>query len=205
MNTPTQIPDGYKADSRGRLVPIESIKEIDLARDELVAELVAKAREINEALAAFRDRSNQDIDAFVDLSCEKYGVTLGGEKGNLTLSSYCGRYRVCRDVQETLTFDEKLKAAKKLVDECLEDWSSEGRSEIRTLVGDVFQVDSKGRINTKRVLSLRKHKFKDPRWVKAMEAIADSLSVAVSRSYIRIYQRDEKGNYSQLCLDLANA
>lgn len=201
----TTIPDGYMPDSRGRLVPVASIKPIDLERDSLVREIAAKAEELNKALAEFRERANQDIDAFVSLSSERYGVDVGGEKGNLTLSSFDGSIRILRATSETLSFDEPLRAAKKLIDQCLDDWSAEGRTEIRTLIGDVFQVDKQGRINTKRILSLRRFKFEDPRWKKAMEAIADSLGVATSRSYLRVYRRDEKGAYQQLCLDLANA
>ena len=38
------IPDGYWEDARGCLIPVEQIKEIDKARDELVREKVAKAK-----------------------------------------------------------------------------------------------------------------------------------------------------------------
>jgi hypothetical protein len=56
------------------------------------------------------------------------------------------------------------------------------------------------------VLRLRNLDIKDARWVRAMEAISDSLQVATSRNYIRIYER--VGNtvrYEPINLDLANA
>ena len=34
------IPEGYKEDAAGRLVPIATIRPIDIARDELVLEIV---------------------------------------------------------------------------------------------------------------------------------------------------------------------
>ena len=44
------IPDGYWEDARGCLIPVEQIKEIDKARDELVREKVAKAKAMQTQL-----------------------------------------------------------------------------------------------------------------------------------------------------------
>lgn len=197
--------NNYRKDAHGRLVPVESISDIDLARDELVKEIVAGAKKINALLREFRLKTHADIEALVELSAEKYDVTIGGKKGNLSLLSFDGKYRVQRAISETLGFDERLQAAKELVDQCLNEWSENARPEIRTLILDAFQVDKEGRINTKRVLSLRRLDIKDEKWKRAMEAISDSLSVAISRQYIRIYERDEEGRYNQINLDLPNA
>ena len=44
----------YKKDAQGRLVPIATIRPIDLARDALVTEIIGKAREQSAALAKFK-------------------------------------------------------------------------------------------------------------------------------------------------------
>jgi hypothetical protein len=205
MNT-TTIPEGYKADSQGRLVPVTQIKEVDLARDDLVAELVAEAQKLNAALHAFRIRAHDDIQAFAELSAEKYGARLGGKKGNLSLVSYDGRFKIVRAISDQLVFDERLQAAKSLIDACITAWSTGSRDEIRTLINDAFKVDRIGKIDTARVLGLRQLKIEDPQWKQAMEAISDSLTVAASRSYIRVYQRiGNTEDYAQINLDVANA
>ena len=43
------IPEGYKRNAVGHLVPIESIKEEDLARDQFVQDMVARAQEFSSA------------------------------------------------------------------------------------------------------------------------------------------------------------
>ncbi|MCG9059453.1 DUF3164 family protein, partial [Laribacter hongkongensis] len=68
MTTDHTIPEGYKRDARGSLIPVDRIKPIDLARDELVREIVARAKGVNECLAEFKARSFEDIGAFVELS-----------------------------------------------------------------------------------------------------------------------------------------
>lgn len=198
-----QIPHGYMRNAAGHLVPVESIKEIDLARDEFVREIVKKARELASTVTAFKERFAGDMQAFLDLSAEKYGVNLGGAKGNINLVSFDGRYKVLRAVAERLDFDERLQAAKVLIDECLREWTRDSGAEIRALIEDAFQVDKKGRINTKRILGLRKLKIEHPTWLRAMEAIGDAITVTGSCTYYRVYERDEQGEYRQLNLDFS--
>lgn len=202
MNVP--IPDGYKQDARGALVPVSTIRPIDLARDTLVMEIASKAKSQSESLAAFKAGVFADIAAFVQLSGEQYGARLGGQKGNVTLVSFDGRYKIVRAVQETLVFDERLQAAKALIDDCIRDWSQGARPELQALVNDAFQVDKEGNINTGRVLGLRRLAIDDAKWRSAMQAISDALQVASSKSYVRVYERvGDSDQYRPIPLDVA--
>ena len=204
--TPNSIPEGYRADAQGRLVPIAQIKQIDILRDEVIADLAARAEDLNAKLAAFRAEAHAAIQAFAELSAGQYGAQIGGKKGNLTLVSFDGRYKIQRAISDQLVFDERLQAAKVLIDECINEWASGSSPELRTLINDAFQVDHAGRIDTARVLSLRRLDIKDERWRRAMEAIGDSLKVASSRSYLRFYKRGEQTEtHVAINLDLANA
>lgn len=195
--------DQYWEDSRGRLVPVAMVSEIDRQRDELVRELATAAKDLQEAMRRFKLQAMGDVQAFVDLSAEKYDVKMGGQKGNISLASYDGRLKVQVAISEHLSFDERLQAAKKLIDECLTDWTGDSRDEIKTIVLDAFQVDKEGRINTGRILGLRRLPIDDARWVRAMQAIADSMQVVGSKTYLRIYERAMDGRYNGIALDLA--
>lgn len=204
--TQTTIPDGYKMDARGHLVPITMIRPIDLARDSLVLEITAKAKELAEQIATMKAGFFADIAAFVALSAEQYEVKLGGDKGNVQLLSFDGRYKVLRAISETLVFDERLQAAKALIDACLQRWSEGAQPEIKVLINDAFQVDNSGNINTGRVLGLRRLAIDDVEWQRAMTAIGEALQVSGSRSYIRVYERVGTSNkYQAISLDLAGA
>ena len=199
------IPDGYMQNAQGHLVPVEQIAPIDLARDELVRDIVAKARVLQTAMIHFKSCTTNDIAAFVQLSAEAYGAELGGEKGNVTLSSFDGRYRVVRSMSDFMEFDERLQVAKQLVDKCILRWSRDSDSKLRALVLDAFQVDKKGKVNTGRVLRLTKLQIKDdPEWAAAMQAIIDSVGVASTKPYIRIYERvGSSDNWAPVALDIA--
>lgn len=198
------IPEGYKEDAAGRLVPIATIRPIDIARDELVLEIVESARQLSEAIAKFKSSAFGDIAAFVSMSAEEYGVKIGGSKGNVTLLSFDGRYKIQRAIAESLSFDERLQAAKELIDQCITDWSQGSSPEIRALVNDAFQVDQAGKINTGRVLGLRRLDIKDERWLGAMTAISEAVQVVGSKAYVRVYERvGDTGQYQPIPLDVA--
>lgn len=180
---------GYMQDGKNRLVPVDMVSEIDKTRDGLVRHLVKNALDLQAKMIEYKQQAMGEIDSFVELSAMDYGVVLGGTKGNLTLHSYDMQYKIQVQIQEYFVFDERLKVAKKLIDDCLRDWTQDSRSEVKTIIDDAFQVDQEGRINTKRILSLRRLEIKDANWKKAMDAITDSLQVAGSKRLYRLYKK----------------
>lgn len=201
-----QIPDGYRIDARGRLIPEAQIKPIDLARDQLVLDIVGGATKLSTQLQAFKRGAFDDIEALVALSAEQYGVSLGGKKGNVQLVSFDGRYKVLRAIADRITFDERLQAAKVLIDECLTDWTDQGPGELRVIVQDAFDVDKAGSINVGKILSLRRLKIDDARWKRAMDAISDAVQVIGTTPYLRVYERiGSSDKYQLLNLDVAGS
>jgi len=197
-------PAGYMKDAQGRLVPEGMVKDIDKLRDQTVRKIVEAAQIVNESLRHFKHGAFSDIAAFVQTSAEQYDVQLGGSKGNVVLYSFDGRFKVVRQVQETIKFDERLKAAKSLIDECITEWSAGSRDEIKVLVGDAFKVDKEGDVSTNRVLSLRRLNITDAKWQLAMSAVGDALNVVGSRSYVRVYERvGDTDQYKAVPLDVA--
>lgn len=203
MKEENTVPDGYRKDASGRLVPETLIKPIDRTRDELVLELAAAAAQVNHSLSEFKARCFADISAFVEMSGEQYGVKVGGKKGNTTLYSFDGQYKVQVAIAENMVFDERLQVAKHLIDECIIDWSQSSRPEIKVLVQDAFQTDKEGKINTGRVLALRRLEIDDEKWQRAMKAIGESLQVVGSKSYVRFYKRIGGDKYEAIPLDVA--
>ena len=203
--TPTTnaVPECMK-DSQGRLVPIDLVRPIDKLRDQTVRTIVDKALALRKAMAEFKAAAFSDISVFMETSAEQFDVAVGGQKGNVTLRTYDGQYKVERAIQEFIAFDERLHAAKALVDECITEWSATSRPEIQVLVNDAFQVDKEGRVSTQRVLGLKRLDIKDERWQAAMTALAESVTVVSTRSYVRIYQRvGSSDRYEPISLDIA--
>lgn len=199
-----QVPDGYMKDGMGRLVPVGLVDEIDRMRDGLVREIVAGALAAQKVLAEFKGKAMADTQAFVQLSGEQYGAKIGGKKGNVTLHSYDGKYRVERAMTDYIVFNERLQVAKELIDQCIHEWTDGSRSEVKALVEHAFKTDSEGQVSTSRVLGLRQLKIDHPIWQQAMDAITDSMKVVETKAYLRVYERNEETDaYTPVVLSMS--
>lgn len=172
---------------------------------DLVKRLFQYAQTNHNALKEFKDICFTEVSEFVNLSAKEYDTTLGGKKGNVTLYSYDGSIKIQIAIHENIRFDERLQAAKSLMDECANDWVKGARPELVTFINDAFQVDKQGEISVGRILALRRHDIDDERWKRAMQAIADSIQVVGSKSYVRFYKRVANSDqYQPLSLDIAS-
>jgi hypothetical protein len=204
MTMNRNIPTGYWEDASGALIPVSKIKPIDKDRHQVVTGLCEEAKKQSQALFGFKISAMEALSEFITRSLAEYEVAHGGRKGNVTLISFDGRYKIIRQMQESISFDERLQAAKALIDECVKAWSKGSNDNIKVLINDAFQVDKQGKISTGRVLGLRRLEITDEKWLRAMQAIGDSMQVASTKPYIRFYERvDATGEYQPINLDVA--
>ena len=194
----------HMQNSQGHLVPVDRVDQVDKLRDETVREIVSRAKELSGCLRDERTKMLDSVAALVAIAGDQYGAKIGGEKGNVTLISFDGRYKLVRSMQDKLTFGEQLMAAKALIDECVHEWALNADDNIKVLVNHAFQTDKEGKINTGRVLGLRRLEIRDAKWQSAMQAIADSIQIASTKPYVRFYKRnDTTGEYESISLDVA--
>lgn len=211
---PSAVPDGrvdvegktYMPDAKGSLVPIDMIKAQHLLQDEVVRKIAGYAVELSGQVARFKTHTFDDIGGFDALLEQEYGVKVGGAKGNKTLMSFDGLYKVQVQVADHIDFGPELQVAKALVDECLNEWAADARAEIRAIVTRAFNTDKAGQINRSEVFMLLRLEITDPRWLAAMSAIRDAMRVVGSKTYVRVYQRRaHDAPWAAVSIDLASA
>lgn len=194
----------HMQNSQGHLVPVDRVDQVDKLRDETVREIVSRAKELSGSLRDERTQMLDSVAALVAIAGDQYGAKIGGEKGNVTLHSYDGKMKVQRAMQDRITFDERLQAARALINECLRDWSEGANANLRAIVDAAWETDKDGNVSTSRILGLRSIKVKDDeRWDQAMKALMDSMQVVYSKSFIRVYEKDEYGEFQPIPLDIA--
>lgn len=198
------IPEGYMQNAAGHLVPRDQVREHDLLRDQTARGLAEQAERLNQELENFKHNALDDIADLVSVAAQRYGVTIGGQKGNVTITTYDGRYRVERATAERLAFTEEIHAAKELIDECIQRWSEGANAHLRTLVDRAFRTDKQGNIKTSAVLELLRLEIDDEGWKQAMNALRDSIQSTGTAVYVRVYRRDASGRYHAIPLDLAS-
>ncbi|MGR6871217.1 DUF3164 family protein [Pseudomonas sp. HK3] len=198
------IPEGYMQNAAGHMVPEDQVRDQDKLRDQVVLDLATKAKLINEQLSKFKRLALEDIQALIETAAEKYEVQIGGKKGNVSLISYNGKYKVDRSVANVISFTEELEAAKALITECIDEWTQSSSKNVRALVDRAFKTNTKGQVKTAAVLDLLRLEIDDEKWQRAMQALKDSIQVNSTTTYIRIYERIGMSNqYAAIPLDIA--
>ena len=199
-------PAGYRTNARGDLVRLENIRKADLASDAFATHLALKGVLINALLAAFRRESLAAIEQHVIDTGNRYGVDLGGKKGNVQITTHDGKYRVQRAHKDLTGFTTEVQAAKALIDRCMRRWTAAGNPNAERLIDSYFRTDKRGDLRTAPLLELLRAEISDePDWQEAMRALRDAIEVTGSAVYVRVYERGPNGKYEPVPLDLANA
>lgn len=212
--TPIEIPTGRVelngvemiGTADGGLIPVSAVKPQHLLEDDLVRQEIGHAWALSEQIARFRDHVIENLAAYEQLVAEKYGATVGGKKGNKTLMTHDGLFKVTVRVADNVVFGPELQIAKTLVDECLTDWTAGSGEELRAVIQRAFNTDKEGQINRAALYSLLRLEIADTRWQNAMQAIRDAMRVVGSKSYVRFYHRPSAdAQWQAITIDLAKA
>ncbi len=199
------IPEGYMQNAMGHLVPAGQVSEQDQLRDQLVNDLAPAAIALHESLKAFKQKALEDIEDLITIAGERYGAKLGGKKGNVSLTSYNGKYKVVRAFREVIAFTEEIEAGKALIDNCLKRWSSNADPHLQAVVEQAFRTNTQGEIRTGKILDLMRLQIDDDEWKNAMQALRDAMKNCGTAVYVRVYERIGKSDqYKPIALDLAS-
>jgi hypothetical protein len=210
--TPAPISDGilmidgvpHMEDARGAKVPVSLIKPQHLLQDEMVRKIIGYGIALSDQVSRFLAHTFDDIGGFEALLAQEYGAKVGGAKGNKTLMTHDGLFKVQVQVADYIDFGPELQTAKTLIDECMNEWAAGARDELRAIVTRAFNTDKPGKINRSEIFMLLRLEIEDPRWKEAMKAIRDAMRIVGSKSYVRLYRRDtQDGAWQPITIDLA--
>ena len=195
---------GRWIDGAGNHVPMKYIDPVDKKRDQLVEKEIRACLLMQQRLAAFKAGVLADITKYLDWLADRSGDKAFSPGGNYQLTNFSGNRRVQIKVNKVIEFDERLQLAKQKIDDCLERWSEGANDNLKVVVFEAFKVDSKGNVDVKRIIGLRKLKFRDKVWIAAMDLITESITITGTRSYLLFMRKENKdAEWETIRLDLA--
>jgi len=206
MATPTveiEVPAGFRQNAKGHLVPEHMISEVDKLVDDQVNEIATRWKELQEQIAKFKVGTFGDLHAILASINEQYQVKKGGEKGNVQLITFSGRYKLLVAVNEVIGLGPEIQACIEKMKECAAVWTEGAKAEAKVIVDEFLASDGKGNYSVSKLLQIRRFKFPDPDWQLALKAMDDALRVIGSKQYLRLYEKSQDGTYVAIPLDIA--
>ncbi len=198
------IQEEFMTNINGHRVAQDEVHEQDKLRNQVVMGLVKEVLLLNNHLADFKRRSFNDVADFVSIAAQKYDIQIGGEKGNINLISYDGRYKVVLSVADRMAFTQELDAAKALITQCINERTKGDSHTVHAIVNRAFNINADGEAKTSAVLGLLRLDIDDEQWRHAMGCLKDAIQTNNTASYIRVYERIGMSNhYQAIPLDIA--
>lgn len=199
--------DQFWKDESGISVPYNRTTTLERKKERYANKIVKSAQNAHKILVTLKDEWNAANEEILDIIRNENDVKLDG-KGNLTWYNFNRTIKIEINVNEAIKFDEiKIEAAKeKLINLIRENIS--GDDFIISIVEDAFQT-SRGKLDAKKILGLQKHtsriKSKDikDKWENAMELINQSITRPKSKSYQKVWLKEEDGSYKAIELNFS--
>lgn len=179
-------------DARGQEVPEEYVPELDKKRDAMVLRVFGIVHKLETDMIEAKLKIITDLESFLDERSKAAKVKGQEWKGNLTLTSFDGKMKVERSMDDQIGFSEQLQLAKTVLDEWMRERLDGVDEALGMVISSAFNVDKHGRINTQALLKLMRLNIKDKKWLKAMALLKESITVTATRQYLRFVELVEK-------------
>jgi hypothetical protein len=197
---------GFVANKEGQWVHPDLVPADKKLEDELVIELVKTADELQAKMSQFKKQAYDKCYALVDLLLQEYEIDRlsGSDIGSVTFKSFDGSKEVQIRIAKQFTFDAKLSLAKEKIDEFLLGITENSSEVIKTLIIRAFEVQD-GKVDAKKIMSLKSYDVAHPKWLEAMKIIDDAIEVVGTKSYIRFKKKDGvEGKMETIVLNFAS-
>ena len=198
----------FWTDESGVQIPYNRTTKLERILEKNIYSLFDKSLKVNEMLTKLKTEISDVVAEIVTMAREEHAVKLNG-KGNYTFFNFDRSLKVEVSVNELIRFDDiKLESAKEVLLNLVRE-NVQGDDFILGLVEDAFQTSRK-RLDTRKILGLKRHtqriKTKEIRqqWEKAMTLIDESISRPDSKTYYRVWYKDEAGVYQNVELNFAS-
>lgn len=190
-------------DEQGSQVPYNRTTALERTKETLAYSLATEAKKIHDQLVCYKTRIKYECQK---LYTEAMKETTKQGKGNFTWFNFDMSIRVEVQVNDNITFDSIIieQAKQKLMD-LIEEGITKEKEFLKELITSAFQ-NTKGQLDTKKVLGLKKHasKIKDERYHEAMKLIDESIRIPSSRTYYKIAVKDTNGQFQNIDLNLSS-
>lgn len=201
--------DSTWVNAAGDIVPVKFVPKSDLQKEVYAGQIhkaALNAEAVLKSLYELMDRACKEISAMVR---EEYQFAKGKAKKateGFTWYNFDKSLRIEAEVNDIMKWDDALMTeALKLLNKYIGSTLGESNELIKGLINDVF-TSRKGTIDSRKVFQLLKYesKIKNASFQKACELIKQAQGIDRTKLYMRVWEKDAKGEYRNVILNFSN-
>lgn len=195
--------DQFWTDEAGMNVPYARTLNYERMMEKGAHKLFKESSRISEDLKAFKNYMRELCTEVYDLYMKEKEAK--PTKGNFTWFNFDRSVKIEMNNQEPIQFDDMaLTAAKSILDEFLSANVDSKIEFVKEMVLDAFS-SSNGSVDAKKVQSLIRYesRIKDALFLKAVQILKDGIRRPKSKTYFRIWHKDEEGKYQDVELNFS--
>jgi len=195
----------FWTDEKGIKIPYNRTSKLERAKERYCSSMLIHAKMLNRDLKAFKESVQKMCDEVYQIAIIDYKAS-GKTKGNFTFFNFDRTIKIEVSINERIVFDDLMIAsAKEIFDTFINEVIDTKVDFIKELINDAFST-TKGGLDSKKVLSLLKYrsKIKNTEFHRALDLIEQSISRPDSRTYFRVWEMNDKGEYKNIDLNFSS-
>ena len=192
-------------DETGKLIPLKYISPLNRLKERNAGNLLTNAKRLSEELIEFKDSVKKLCNDVYQKAIEELRTNITN-KGNFTFFNFDRSIKIEVSISERIDFDDlTIQACKSKLDEFLNNTLDSKQEFVKDLVTDAFST-TKGKLDAKKVLNLIKYrsKIKHELFQDALNLLEQSIRKPDSKTYFRIWERAEGGEYNLIDLNFSS-
>lgn len=198
--------DKIWVDESGQNIPYNRTTKSERLNERLSAKIAKEAISVNKRLVAFNEMITEYSQKAYDAYMESKGIHKK-TKGNFLWFNFDRSIKIEVNVNSEIVFDSlTITAAKNKLDEFLEKTLKTEDDFIKDIVIGAFETKRSGDLDTKQVMKLTSYeeRIKSPLFHEAMKLIREAIRRPKSKTYRKIWLKDENGKYVNIVLNASS-
>lgn len=199
--------DGIWIDESGTQIPYNRTTASERLKEKNAFSILTEAEAIHKKQVEFKEKMIKLVDEVIEAARQENSVKLEG-KGNYTWYNFDRSIKIEVNVNELIKFDEiTIESARERLMELIRK-NITGDDFIISIVEDAFQT-SRGKLDPKKILGLKRHTERiksasiKAEWSDIMVLIDKSISRPNSKTYFKVWKKNETGEYKPIELNFS--
>lgn len=197
--------DQFWEDETGTKIPYSRTTKSERYNEIASAGIVKAAKNLNADLLAFKEKLNNTCQEVYS----KYMTEKGNDKkgkGNFNWFNFDRSIKIEVSINDRIEFDDLgITACKDKLDEFLGGNVESKDDAVKALIMDAFN-NTKGKLDAKKVMNLLRYrgKIKHQLFQEALNLLESAIRKPDSKTYFRIWVKDELGKFNNIDLNLSS-